>query len=124
MKHEAKYNTLFNHWLKNVYKQTMAYEMKQTQGNSLPFSDVQDHQIAALEAANHGTLVYKIPDVGYQNPFDGICLSGVPAYVVVKFKDSFELIAIDTFTLERKRSTRKSLTYERAKAISTMSIDL
>ena len=124
MKREAKANTLFNHWLKNVHKKSGAFELKQTTGDSIPFDAVAPHQIAALEAVVHGVLVYKIPDVGYQNPFDCMCFAGLPAYVVFKFPKSFELVSIDTFLLEKSRSKRKSLTYERAKAISTISIDL
>jgi hypothetical protein len=125
MKREAKATTVFMHWLKNVYKQTGCFELKQTTGSSLPFSDVKDHQIAALEAANHNVLAFKIPDGTFtQSPFDCFSMAKVPAYVVIKYPKSFELISIDTFVLERSRSKRKSLTYDRAKAISTISIDL
>lgn len=121
MKREAKHQTVFNHWLKHVYKQTAAFELKQT-NTSLPFSALAPHQKEALLNAKHGVLAYKIPDVGYQNPFDCICLSKIPAYVVVKFPKSFELISIDIWIKEEEISTRRSLTYERAKQISTMSI--
>lgn len=119
---EKDYQSLFNKWLKNVHKRTGAFELKLAKGNSLPFSAVVPHQIEALQAASNGVLVYKIPDTGYQNPFDCFSLAGVPAYVVIKYDKSFELIAIDTFVLERDRSTRKSLTAARAKEISTLSI--
>jgi hypothetical protein len=125
MKREAKANTVFMHWLKTVYKQTGAFELKQTTGNSIPFDAVAPHQIAALEAANHGVLAFKIPDGTFsQSPFDCFTLAKVPAYVVIKYPKCFELIAIDTFTLENKRSKRRSLTSERAHAISTITIDL
>ena len=67
-KKEANFQTTFNHWLKNVYKRTGAFELKQTQTDSLPFSDVQEHQIQALQAVRHGTGWYRyfrllIPEV-------------------------------------------------------------
>ena len=121
MKREANFQTTFNHWLKNVYKHTGAFELKQT-STALPFSAVVPHQVEALLNAKHGVLVYKIPDAGYQNPFDAFCLASVPAYVVIKYPKSFELISIDVWEQEKKSSHRKSLTYGRAREISTYSI--
>ncbi len=121
---EKNYQTIFNHWLKNVYKKTGAFELKLTKSNSFPFSQVVPHQIDALLAAANGGLVYKIPDAGYQNPFDCFSMFGVPAFVVIKYPKSFEMITIDNFIFERDRSKRKSLTYDRAIAISSISIKL
>lgn len=123
MKHEAKAQTKFNHWLKEVYKQTAAFELKYTE-TSLPFSNLAPHQRDALIACHHQTLVYKIPDAGFQNPFDCVSLSRIPAYVVVRFPKSFEVISIDVWVKESEESKRRSLTYERAKQISTYSIDI
>lgn len=124
MKREAAFNTVFNQWLKNVHKQTGVYELKVAKGNSIPFDAVVEHQIQSLEASNHGLLVWKIPDCGYQNPFDCFSMYKVPAWVVIKFANSFEMITIDTFVLEKSRSKRKSLTSERAREISTISVKL
>jgi hypothetical protein len=120
MKREANFNTTFNHWIKEVYKKTGAFELKQTQGDSLPFSDVKAHQIAALEASKWGCLVYKIPDVGYQNPFDCFSLSNVPSYVVIYYQKHhfFCLVDVETFVLESQRNSKKSLSYSRAKDIA------
>ena len=122
MKKEAKLQTKFNQWLRT--KQiSCAFELKQCD-LSLPFKNVVDHQRDALLKVRHGTLVYKIVDCGYQNPFDGISLTNMPAYVVIYYKKSrkFYLIDIDTFLLEEKRSKRKSLTWARAKEISTIEV--
>lgn len=121
---EKDYQRQFNHWVKNVYKKTACFELKRAVGNSLPFSAVAVHQIDALLNATSEVLVYKIPDVGYQNPFDCFCLAGVPAYVVIKYDHGFELISVETFILEKVHSKRKSLTSERAKAISTISVKI
>jgi hypothetical protein len=121
-KREAKYQTKFNHWAKEVYKRTAVFELKQTQWSSIPFSDVKDHQVSALVAVSKGTFVWKIPDAGFQNPFDSFCMTKIPAYVVLCFPKSIEMIPIAGFLLEKERSKRKSITYDRARAISTISI--
>lgn len=119
---EKNFQITFNHWLKNVYKRTGVFELKLAQG-SLPFSAVVSHQIEALSAVRHGTLVFKIPDAGFQNPFDVFCLTEQPAYVVIKYPKGVAIIPIDTFVMESKRSKRRSLTWDRAKDLSTLEFD-
>jgi hypothetical protein len=119
---EKDYQTIFNHWLKEKYKKTSCFELKKTDTLSLPFSAVVPHQIEALKNANEGVLVYKIPDMGFRTPFDCFSFFRVPAYIVIKYPLSFELIPINNFIHEKERSKRKSLTYERACSISTISI--
>ena len=121
---EKDFQTTFSHWLKQVWKKTGAFELKITHTDSLPFSDVKDHQIAALEQTRWGTMVFKIPDAGYQNPYDCYCMTQQPAYVVIRYPTFFCLIDIDTFTLGRSRSKRKSLTSSRARELSTIVIDM
>lgn len=124
MKREANFQTRFNHYLKHVYKQTGAFELKQTTTAALPFSALETHQEAALLQVAGGSFVYKIPDCGYQNPFDCFSLERCDAFVVVYYALSgkFYAIAVDEFIHERDhRSERKSLTEDRAKAISTFS---
>lgn len=121
---EKVFQTKFNHWVKNIYKRTAAFELKQTSTNSLPFDAVKDHQVEALQAASDKGLVWKIPDCGFQNPFDAVALFRVPAFVVIKYPESWEMIAIDTFVLEKSQSKTKSLTAQRAKKISTLSIKI
>lgn len=120
MKREANFQTTFNHWLKAVHKKTGAFELKQTKGNALPFNAVVPHQVQALLQVKNGTLVFKIPDSGYQNPFDAFSLTRENAYVVIKYRDFFCLIDILDWCNEVERSDRKSLTSERAKEIATI----
>lgn len=122
MKREAKFNTLFNHWLKEVYKQTAAFELKQTTSDSLPFTSLKMHQILALSEAKKGVMVFKIPDAGFQNPFDTFSLAGVPAFVVVKYPGFFCLIDIEDWLMELSIRDRESLTSERAKKIATITV--
>lgn len=124
MKREAAFNSLFNKWVKNVYRRTACFELKQTTTDSLPFSALQEHQAQALLCARWETFVFKIPDAGYQNPFDCFSLCGVPAYVVIKYPGFFCLIDIETFQLEAGRSKRRSLTSSRAKDIAVLVVPM
>jgi hypothetical protein len=118
-KKEAQFNTFFNKWIKNVYKETAVFELKIAKNDILSFDDVKVHQIEALYNAKHKTIVHKISDCGFQNPFDCFSITKSPAYVVVKYSDFFCLIDIDDFINERDvLSTRKSLTASRAKEIA------
>lgn len=120
MKREAKFQVIFNHFLKDslkhifVYKipdggfaqspfdcfsvdkfhEFWAWELKQTKTDSLPFSAVVPHQVMALQI--------------------------VQGYVVIKYPTTVAIIPIDTFVLESKRSKRRSLTSKRAMEISTI----
>lgn len=126
MKREAHFGKLFRHWLKT--QKTMpsaAFELKQTTTNSIPFSDVKEHQIDALLAANKGCILYKIDDqsAGFK-PFDYFYLTGAQSYVVIKYPGRFYGIDITQFILEKQESKRKSLTKERAREIASFSVQL
>jgi len=124
-KAEAKFQTEFNKYLREVYQKTCAVELKHTRGrNCLPFSEVKDHQIRALQIVNRGVFAYKISDfdMGYK-PFDGFCLAGERAFIVIRYPRFFCMIPVETFVLERDRSTRKSLTSSRALDLSTCTVN-
>lgn len=98
---EKDFQIKFNHWIKEKYFKTACFELKQTKGDSLPFNVLKDHQLYALYNAKHSNLVYKIPDAGFQNPFDCFSLAGVDAFVVVKYPEFFCLIDIDMWITTR-----------------------
>jgi len=119
-KREANMQICFRHYLQSDKYQgpTAAFELKRTLEDSLPFSDVADHQEDALEASLNRSLYYKIPDdsIG-QKPFDCFYLTNALAYIVIgygKQLKSFVFIPIDTWKHEKETSKRRSLTYERA----------
>lgn len=115
---EKSFQTQFGHWLKANYSHSGAFELKSARGKSLPFSDVQPHQEQALWHVKHKSIYHKIPDVGYQNPFDCLVLSKADAYVVVRFgSGKWYMIDIDAWIEERNSSKRKSITEERAQEI-------
>ena len=120
---EKDFQTIFNKWVRHNHTGSSAFELKVTPSAALPFDHVQTHQEAALSAAKHSKFIFKIPDAGWQNPFDSFILSGASAFIVVMFhskergQKEFVMIDIDAWLTERENSTRKSLTEERAKEI-------
>lgn len=126
-KREALFGNRFRAWMRAHHDDfpSCAFELKQTTTNSIPFSDVQDHQVQALLAAKtRKGILYKAPDDSRGvKPFDFFHLSRASAYVVISYPKpaKAEVIDIDTFLMEKERSKRKSLTSERAHEISTFS---
>ena len=122
-KREADFGKQFRAWVKAQRDlPSAAFELKQTTKDYISFSDLQEHQEFALLAASTSGILYKAPDDSRGvKPFDFFYLKRAPAFVVIKYPKGFEGIAIEIFILEREKSTRKSLTYERAKQISSFS---
>lgn len=119
---EADLQTRFTRFLKKNINFTLAYELKITQTNRLPFARLADHQKLALLQVKNKTLCYKIPDVGIsQKPFDGFCLNGCPSVVGVMFyrpgEKNVYLIDIEDY-LEEAKGKSKSLTQEVADKIA------
>lgn len=118
---EKDFQTSFTKWLKYKYQGSGCFELKLCKEKSLPFSAVEPHQIQALLNAKHQHIEFKIPDVGYQNPFDCFRLEHVPAFVVIMFyrrgQKEFFMIDIDDFVSEIQISERKSLTENRVREI-------
>lgn len=119
---EASLQTKFNHYIKARWPKgrSAAFELKIVKGPSMPYSNVQDHQLAALNGSKNDKLVYKIPDAGLgRKPYDSFIMSGVEAYVVPIFWVERQyihayLIDIDVWLEEISTSKRQSLTEERA----------
>lgn len=121
---EKDFQTEFGKWSKHRWPGSAVFELKLARGNSLPFSALEEHQRYALHAVKHARVYHKLPDTGYQNPFDCVVLETMPAYVVVQYLESatrrptfFYLIDIDVWEKEVGESARKSLTQERASVI-------
>lgn len=89
MKREAQFTTRFKKWLHvhALIPSSGAYELKVTTTKRIPFTAVTEHQVDALMAVKTGKFIYKIPDAGWQNPFDVIMMSGQPAWVVLGFQE-------------------------------------
>ena len=103
---------------------TSAIEIKAVKGLSIPFATLKDHQERALllTQSKRG-IAWKIPDCGFQNPFDCFILKNTPAYVAVVFntgkrgKKECWLIPIQKWVAARNKGNRKSLTLETARKI-------
>lgn len=121
IKLEAKFQSAFNRWLKYNFHDTACFELKVARFGYLPFDAVSEHQLQNLKNSKHRKCIYKIPDDSAgQKPFDAFVLSGVQAFVVVQYiEDSrvFYIIDVDKFAEEAEKSSRKSLTRERASEI-------
>ena len=123
IKREAKAQIVFKHWLQSgAWTHGPAvFELKYTDGESIAFSSVKDHQIRSLIAADFG-LYYKIPDdsIG-QKPFDCFYLIGVPGYVVLFFGRNFYIIPAAKFQELSETSARRSMTEEMAQQSALIS---
>lgn len=123
MKREADFGILFRHWLKANPTYSQAYELKHTSDTSIPFTALEEHQVIYLQAIKSTKGVLIRVQGGGGEP-DYIYLRNSPASVVIKYPREFSIIDIDTFLLEKKRSKRKSLTIQRAREISTITVPL
>lgn len=96
MKREAQFTTRFKKWLHmhSLIPSTGAFEIKVTPNKRIPFDAVKPHQIEALLAVKNGKFIYKIPDAGWQNPFDVLLMAGQPAWVVLAFTEPRKKTAV------------------------------
>lgn len=127
---EATFTTQFQKYLRSNFYYSGCFEIKITKKDSIPFSQVKQHQIDNLLQVENHQLIYKISDIGIINyrPFDVVCLRRLPAYIVILFyqprsKDNrFYAIRVNRWIEEESMTThRKSLTKERADAICEFS---
>lgn len=101
-------------YLKHVIKETCVVELKLTKGGTFLLSDLKPHQIDNLRSVSLRSLVYKLPDVGFdQKPFDIISFHKTNAYVGIIFyiprkKKTLYLIKIEDIL--PRYDTHKSLT--------------
>lgn len=120
-RNESKFGILLRHWIfANAKKlKTGTFEIKQTQGSSIPFSSVEEHQVdysLAIKHSEKGAFVRV--EAGTVGAPDYIFLKHEPAYIAIRFPDFFCIIDIDRFCMEKIENKRKSLTADRAKAIA------
>lgn len=124
-KREANWSTtIFRSWVLKHFNHSAIFEVKHTRGKSLfPFKEVKEKQRSKMLQIRHDKFLWKNPDTGDETPPDFFLLVKEPTFVVIKYPKGVAIIPIDTFLLEEKRSKRKSLTWERANELSTVSFD-
>lgn len=120
---EAKFGTVLRHWLKANPQVSCGLETKQTTKKSIPFNCITEGQIDYLLAikSDKGVLIRTL---GGNSEPDYVYLRNAPAMIPIQYPGEFHLIDVEAFVMERKRSKRSSLTIERARAISTVSVDM
>jgi len=94
-KTEAKSNTILNQYLREKRKEGFYcyYELKVAQGNSFQFSKIEEGQDLGLPALENEGLVWKSSDEDSRiKPCDGFSAPPMPAYLVIRFKDSFYFV--------------------------------
>lgn len=117
-KRESKFALRFRHWLKAQKLDFSAtFELKDcSDKKSFAFSELKEEQELWALAISEGKGVLMRQMGGNGEP-DYTYHYKDPAFVVINFKEGFCVITVQRLIQERDTSTRKSLTYERAKAI-------
>jgi hypothetical protein len=113
---EKTFQTQFNKFIKENFKNNSAFELKITKTKSIRFDAVKPHQIRNLELVEKGQFVYKIPDVGLQpKPFDCLTMNGF-SYLVFYFyergKKTFWIVRLKEFLNQKEQSKKASFTEE------------
>lgn len=118
-KKEADFGLYLRRWLKEHPQFSMAMELKQTEGNSIPFKEVKDEQLAyAFKIrSNEGVLIRVL---GTNGEPDYIWLRNMPSYIFVKFPKFFCAISPDVWVSLKERSPRKSLSSDEAKSSASI----
>lgn len=123
---EADFGIKLRNWLKTHHPKFVSctFETKDSHGKDyLNYSEVTEKQIAhaLLISSDEGDLIRV--SSGTEGAPDYNYYRNAPAYIVIHYPKNSEVITIQNFLHERDTNKRKSLTSERAKAISSVSIN-
>lgn len=127
-KREAQFQTKFGRWVQYAYKgPTFAFELKRSLTDSLPYSEIKDHQFQSLKNTQSSAgMYYKIPDDSRSfKPLDGVFLRDEWAYLCVAYGTRLQgFYMIDIVALLRHYQSRPatgrgatSLTEDHAKLL-------
>ena len=122
IKRESKFALRFRHWLKAQKLDFSAtFELKDcSDKKSFAFAEFKEAQENWALAISEGKGVLMRQMGGNGEP-DYTYHYKDPAFIVINFIEGFTIISIQNLIRERDTCTRKSLTYERAKAICSFS---
>ena len=122
---EAEFGVQFRAYIKkNPWDFTAHFELKQTEGESIPFSSLEDHQIIYGEALRDSAKGVLIRNMGGSGEPDYTYSYRDPVFVVIKYPGEFFIIQLSSFLKEKEDSVRKSLTRERAREIAHTTVTL
>lgn len=119
-KTEAKSNTVLNAYLREKRKEGFYcyYELKVAKGNTFNFKNIEDNQDEGLPALDKNGMVWKFSDEdSRKKPCDGASLPALPAYLILKFGQSYFFIRYALIT-EMKKNGRNSISYELARVVA------
>lgn len=120
-KKEADFGITFRKWWEaNPLRGEI--EIKYARNDVFPFSELSHDQevIGNMAISRKGVLVRRSAGTTGGADYSGLVQS--PYWIVIKYSKAFYIISLTTFLLERSRSKRKSLTQERAEAISIITV--
>ncbi len=122
-KQNRKKEATFGVWLKGYTEKHLpleseAYELKQTQTNSIAFSEITPKQIAFGKSIKSPQGAW-IRVQGLNGEPDYIYLVNARSFIVIKFPRIICWIDVDRLVEERDTSKRKSLTVDRAIKIAS-----
>ncbi len=119
---EASFGLKLHKFYKENPDYTCAIETKQTETDSIPFSEVKEVQLqwALAIRSDKGVLIRIAPLI--EGMPDYIYMRDEPSWICIKYPKGFVFISPERFILERDTSKRKSLLWSRAVEISTKCI--
>lgn len=121
-KKEAGFGLVFRKWWeKNPLQGEI--ELKDTRGDpNFAFSEISREQevICRLAISKRGVLVRRSSGTVGGSDYSGLVSS--PYWVAIRYPKFFVIISLETLLLERDRSKKKSLSANRAKAISIITV--
>jgi len=120
-KKEAKWQTIWNHYLREKRKEGKMYgyyELKQTIKNTFTFSKIEIHQYDGLQTTEKEGLVWKWSDDDRrEKPLDCASLPPLPSYLVIKFPEAYYMIRISD-VVKLRESGKLGITIEEASIIA------
>lgn len=129
-KKEAKQHSPVEAWVRyfvRTMKQNCKVEIKHVRDRvSLPFSDLEGHQLDDLTAFEEmSPFIHKFDDAGYrQKPCDIIGVVGGRSFIAIRYDKFIAIIALHVWNIEARKKERKSLTADRARAVAYDVIEL
>lgn len=120
---ETKATTLLNQYLRAT-RHYCYYEVKVARGNTLLFSKIEVNQDEGLPALNKEGLVWKLSDEdSRKKPCDGFCAPPAPAYLAVKWDQTFHLILYEKI-INLRATGAKSMTREASAVMASKVIHI
>lgn len=119
VRREAADTTLWSHYCRQK-KIFGIMELKHTDTQRFNFSSFEPHQIDSLMACEEEGLVWKLSDTDpRKKPADMISVPFYPAYLVIRFPESFVMIRITDFVKFMTETSNSYIHYNDCKKIAT-----